>query len=1040
MADRISIGSREELENWLVDKPPEWAQAIAARLALRVLPLANADAPISRERLLLIVFRAAFISWFARRYPTQDMRSATSDAAYAGTAVAESLVVGSNIRTGAPAAVVQAAVTAADFSDRGTKSSAAITAELAANAGSVVASSVGAAQIRESVASDVSFLSESESSGAAEAARRLINEPLWLIDVRGDSRFQANFPHWVRAPFDDMVKDPDLSAAGFKLWIEWYRAILPNSRRSRPISYFSETLDLRIARQPDKWWNREPAKVNADIAAWLASPVSENPKEQRGGLEGMSPAEVMEMITRSRPVSTSRPGTVRKRQSKGQISSAGGGTIRGARVKDRKDPVADPDPTPESEATPTTSTPPPEPPPPPPPPPPSPPPETSAVETSFLDDSTDPDVDFLSRSDLAFVLAGRLNQVWDQLNKEKPRDSYGGNSARWTGLWPKRPAREPPPGFVVHIDAPWGGGKTSFANFLIRLLNPYRVAGPAPAWMLGLPLGDPNFWPESYRRPWHIVTFNAWQHQHVLPPWWVFYQAIRKQTTDAIYAEDLLVEPAPATDASGNPLPNAPLVPQPPAAGQGYLSPLLRAADWSWCWLREMVWRVWTPDIRNKVAVTVLGIFAVVLFFRFGLLKLDDKGVNANTTSLGPFVSVVIAALVGGAPLIWTVLSALSSTLLSGTPDAAKNYALGSGDPLDRFRAHFAKMMASLKRPVLVVVDDLDRCEPTFVVELIRGMQTILKSPRLVFILLGDRDWIEECFTKVNEAMKGIHVGPEHEFGARFAEKAIQFSFVLPDISDAARRTYVRDLLGVKQALSDRSGLPLDVVFEADASMRGEFEFKVDSVLQQNEALGRESAAQTVREEIIASPVSPAVTDALLTDFDRRLSLRAATDKTAEAATRHRLEALSSVLPANPRQIKRIINAITLLQEVARIEQSVQPGSTEWKILALWIILMIEWPKSWFTLSSFPGLANRLLDQPDETVPHLPVENPDAFLAALRAKAEVMAILRFQGDQEWQDCAITTARILKLRQILPPASGQLIDVAAPKKPAPSEES
>lgn len=739
----------------------------------------------------------------------------------------------------------------------------------------------------------------------------------------------------------------------------------------------------------------------------------------------MSPIEVMELITPSRPATASRPGTARKRRRKSQSSPSDDVTIVRTLEEDEEKAVADLVPTEEPEPTPAAQA----------PPDPPLPPETSAVETSFLDDSTDPDVDFLNRSDLAFVLAARLNQVWDQLNKEQPRDSYCGNSARWTGLWPKLPAREPPPGFVVHIDAPWGGGKTSFANFLIRLLNPYRVPGPPPAWMLGLPLGDPNFWPESYRRPWHIVTFNAWQHQHVLPPWWVFYQSIRKQTTDAIYAEDLLVEPAPATDASGNPLHNAPPVPQPPAVGQGYLLPWLRAADWSWCWLREMAWRVWTPDIRNKVAVAVLGIAAVVLLFRFGLLKLDDKGVNANTTSLGPFVSVVIAALVGGAPLIWTVLSALSSTLLSGTPDAAKNYALGSGDPLDRFREHFAKMMTSLKRPVLVVVDDLDRCEPTFVVELIRGMQTILRSPRLVFILLGDRDWIEECFTKVNEAMKGIHVGPEHEFGARFAEKAIQFSFVLPDISDDARRTYVRDVLGIKPEPSSQAA-----EFEAASPMNSAFKGRVEAILRQDQALDRENAAQAVREDIEASPASEAVTRVVLSDLDRRLSLRAAADKTAEAATKHRLEALSSVLPANPRQIKRIINAITLLQEVARLEQSVQPGSTDWKILALWIILMIEWPKSWFTLSTYPGLANRVLGQPDETVAHLPVENAAAFLAALKAKAEVMALLKFRGDQEWQDCSITTPRILKLRQILPPASGQLIDVASPKKPVSSQES
>ncbi|UCI28475.1 P-loop NTPase fold protein [Mesorhizobium sp. B2-8-5] len=979
MVDGINIRSRGGLERWLAGEPSIWAQAIAARLALRVLPLAafGSPTPSSPDRLALAMFRAAFVSWAAGSYPEHDVRLAAEDAARVVTATLD--IMGTSASTAAAARiVVQAAVTNAVTDDTALFSLAAA-ADLATDVGD-------ATQLWTSISADVSYLSEARSQDRAGIARRLMHEPLWLTDVRGDPKFQANFPRWARTPFDRMTKDTTLIETGFRHWIAWYRAILPNGRTVRPTSYFGEKLDVRIAGQPDTWWSREPRKVNEDIARWSAGRISENSADTYSGPH-VPPAEILESISQSGEIA----GDKRNSNSEGTEDSP------------RQRPLSLP--------------------------------ETSAIDTNFLDDSADPDVDFLSRADLAFVLAGRLNQIWDQLNKIQPQENYAGNSARWTGLWPQRPSREPPPGFVVHIDAPWGGGKTCFANFLIRLLNPYKVAGSPPDWMLGLPLGDPTFWPESYRRPWHIVTFNAWQHQHVLPPWWVFYQAIRKQTTDAIFAERALVEPASATDLLGNPLPDAPQVPQPPAAGQGYLSSWLRTADWSWSWLREMFWRVWTPDIRNKVAITVLGIAAVGLFFQFGLLKLNDKGaVDPNTSSLYPFISVVIAALVGGAPLIWTVLSALSSTLLSGTPDAAKNYALGSGDPLDRFRAHFARMMASLKRPVLVVIDDLDRCEPTFVVELIRGMQTILKSPRLVFILLGDRDWIEECFTKVNEAMKGIHVGPEHEFGARFAEKAIQFSFVLPDISDSARRTYVRDLLGIKRPPTQ------ELEFEAASPMDSALQRRVEAILRQDQALERESAAQAVREDIKTSAATDAAARVVLTDLDRRLSLRAATDKTAEAATRHWLEALSSVLPPNPRQIKRIINAVALLQEVARIEQGVQPGSTEWKILALWIILMIEWPKSWFTLSTYPGLANRLLNRPDEAVTYLPVENTNAFLRALRAKVEVMAIIKFQGDQEWQDCAITTAHILKLRQILPPASGQLIEVAPPKKPAPTEES
>ena len=40
-----------------------------------------------------------------------------------------------------------------------------------------------------------------------------------------------------------------------------------------------------------------------------------------------------------------------------------------------------------------------------------------------------------------------------------------------------------------------------------------------------LHLDDAAYWPEGYRRPWHIVNFNAWRHQHVKPPWWVFAES-----------------------------------------------------------------------------------------------------------------------------------------------------------------------------------------------------------------------------------------------------------------------------------------------------------------------------------------------------------------------------------------------------------------------------------------------------------------------------------------------------------------------------------
>lgn len=57
-------------------------------------------------------------------------------------------------------------------------------------------------------------------------------------------------------------------AEGYAPWIAWYQALLTGD--SATADYFGPDLTLRIATQPDQWWDRPAREVNADIAAWLA--------------------------------------------------------------------------------------------------------------------------------------------------------------------------------------------------------------------------------------------------------------------------------------------------------------------------------------------------------------------------------------------------------------------------------------------------------------------------------------------------------------------------------------------------------------------------------------------------------------------------------------------------------------------------------------------------------------------------------------------------------------------------------------------------
>lgn len=657
----------------------------------------------------------------------------------------------------------------------------------------------------------------------------------------------------------------------------------------------------------------------------------------------------------------------------------------------------------------------------------------TAAEITFIDDAPQAEDDLLGRAEIAFVLAARLNQIWDEQNPAPKADSGKiGLSHRigLKGLFRLHRKRNAPPeaGFVVHVDAPWGGGKTTFANYLTRILNPYRDPGPVPDWLAALPLNDARFWPKAFRRPWHVVTFNAWQNQHVSPPWWCFYQAIRQQCFHAIRTETFAAQVA-VLDRSEGPTVKPEnqgdaAIPMDPVANYGYRDTGRRWACWFLLWLKELTWRLFNPKVRALLTTFAFTLVVAMILHRYDLFKPEAlmKAFSASA-KLPDILATGLTILFGGATAIWTVFATVTETLIPGTPSAAKNYSLGSGDPLARFRDHFNRMICSLERPVVVVIDDIDRCEPNFVVELVRGIQTIFKSSRVVFIVLGDRDWIEHAFSNVHGAMKGINVGPEHTFGARFVEKAIQLSLVLPDIPAVDRTSYVGTLLRI-------DATEPKIVAEALTEERKNIESEVDAILTTADPLARDASAKSLRNSIDAESNSaePAQQTAMriaMRNLDRQLALRSAADKRVRAATQHRLVPIAPVLPPNPRQIKRIINSVSLFQEIARMVQGVQPGTMEWRQLVIWVVLMTEFPQTWLRLSTYPGLMNQVHNGKGSKTGVLP-ENEIAteWTESIRSNPEIMQLIDFQTP-EWHAKRINAHTIEWLRKIMPATSGEL---------------
>ena len=170
------------------------------------------------------------------------------------------------------------------------------------------------------------------------------------------------------------------------------------------------------------------------------------------------------------------------------------------------------------------------------------------------------------------------------------------------------------------------------------------------------------------------------------------------------------------------------------------------------------------------------------------------------------------------------------------------------------------------------------------------------------------------------------------------------------------------------------------------------------------------------------------------------LAIRAASDEQVDALVKHELEAFAHFFPANPRQIKRIINAITIYHAVAIQRPDIQPDRQFRARLAAWIIIMTEWPQSWRLLASFPDLVTVLsaedpeqaLAQPGLVLPGS-ARGTEELLEPIRTDLELMTLITGKG-LDGVDHALTAADVRKLAQ-LTPLHSRIRRMAEPPGPA-----
>lgn len=87
------------------------------------------------------------------------------------------------------------------------------------------------------------------------------------------------------------------------------------------------------------------------------------------------------------------------------------------------------------------------------------------------------------------------------------------------------------------------------------------------------------------------------------------------------------------------------------------------------------------------------------------------------------------------------------------------------------FKEELTKIAANQENPIVIIIDELDRCKPTFAVQLIERLKHLFDVPNLVFVLLLNQNQLEK-------AVKGVY-GAETDASA-YLGKFFNFFFMLP--------------------------------------------------------------------------------------------------------------------------------------------------------------------------------------------------------------------------------------------------------------------
>lgn len=296
--------------------------------------------------------------------------------------------------------------------------------------------------------------------------------------------------------------------------------------------------------------------------------------------------------------------------------------------------------------------------------------------------------------------------------------------------------------FLVHINGTWGAGKSTLLRFLRELVDP--PSKPAA------PKDDDEL------DRWLVISYDAWRQSRAGPPWLTLLSAVR----NAVRAEQ-----------------------------RGW-----RARAKFWLMERYLLLSPW-----QLVAIMLLLIAGVV-----AIVTLLVSGSGLGVGRAGSFLKL-LGSLATVLATGWLLTASAGRFITLDSRRAARVFVETRPDPMEDLARHFSWMLSRAEKTVLVLIDDLDRCPDSFVVDLLDAVQKLMRDrdpglekqlPKsLLIVVAADGRWIQQSYDTAYASVSATIREPGATIGSLFLEKIFQLTVPVPRLSEDLKVEYLADLL-----------------------------------------------------------------------------------------------------------------------------------------------------------------------------------------------------------------------------------------------------